>query len=151
MRSLRYAMDISDTAIAQIIKLSGGNTEKSDIINMMKKEEEDGYLPCDDILLSYFLDGLIIQKRGPKPADSDGGKPADPRLDNNVILKKLRVAFVLKEEDIEAIMALAAFSVSKPEISAIFRKHGHKNYRPCGDQFLRYFLKGLALKLRSAN
>jgi len=148
MRSLRYAMDISDTAIVQLIKLSGGHAEKAEIIGMMKKEEEPGYLSCDDAMLNAFLDGLIIQKRGPKTSEPGQEQAVEMRLDNNVILKKLRVAFMLKEEDIEALMKLADFSVSRPEISALFRKPGHKNYRPCGDQFLRYFLKGLTLKQR---
>jgi uncharacterized protein YehS (DUF1456 family) len=40
--------------------------------------------------------------------------------------------------------------VSKPELSALFRKVGHTNYRPCGDQLLRNFLKGLTLRVRPA-
>jgi uncharacterized protein YehS (DUF1456 family) len=38
--------------------------------------------------------------------------------------------------------------VSKPELSALFRKVGHTNYRECGDQLLRNFLKGLTLRVR---
>jgi uncharacterized protein YehS (DUF1456 family) len=30
----------------------------------------------------------------------------------------------------------------------LFRKVGHDNYRPCGDQLLRNFLKGLTLRVR---
>ncbi len=42
----------------------------------------------------------------------------------------------------------ADFRVSKPEISALFRNPDHKNYRDCGDQLLRYFLKGLTSRIR---
>ncbi|WP_016599899.1 DUF1456 family protein, partial [Yersinia pestis] len=42
------------------------------------------------------------------------------------------------------------FPVSKPELNALFRKEGSKNFRPCGDQVLRYFLKGLTLRIRGA-
>ena len=69
-------------------------------------------------------------------------------INNNVVLKKLRVAFELKEEHLYEIMAAAEFKISKPELSALFRKKGHKNYRACGDQFLRNFLKGLTLCIR---
>ncbi|WP_303266377.1 DUF1456 family protein, partial [Pseudomonas aeruginosa] len=85
-------------------------------------------------------------------------RPAPPRppplpplelpLSNNMILKKLRVAFELKEEDLHAILASVDFPVSKPELSALFRKPGHSNYRTCGDQLLRNFLKGLTLRVR---
>jgi len=44
----------------------------------------------------------------------------------------------------------AGFSVSKPELSALFRQPDHKNYRACGDQMLRNFLKGLTLRVRGA-
>ncbi|MDD5404786.1 MAG: DUF1456 family protein, partial [Sulfuricella sp.] len=63
-------------------------------------------------------------------------------------LKKLRVAFELKEEDMHKVLELAGFGVSKPELSALFRQKGHKNYRACGDQLLRNFLKGLVIRLR---
>jgi uncharacterized protein YehS (DUF1456 family) len=49
-----------------------------------------------------------------------------------------------------AILKAAEFPVSKPELSALFRKVGHTNYRPCGDQLLRNFLKGLTLRVRPA-
>ena len=77
--------------------------------------------------------------------------PAQPvqwPINNNIILKKLRVAFELKDADLHDILQAADFPVSKPELSALFRKEGQKNYRPCGDQLLRNFLKGLALRLR---
>jgi uncharacterized protein YehS (DUF1456 family) len=63
---------------------------------------------------------------------------------NNTVLKKLRVAFELKEDDMHAILQSVDFPVSKPELNALFRKAGHSNYRACGDQLLRNFLKGLA-------
>jgi uncharacterized protein YehS (DUF1456 family) len=66
-------------------------------------------------------------------------------MTNNIILKKLRVAFELQEGDMYDVMETAGIRVSKPELSALFRKYGHKNYRPCGDQFLRNFLKGLTI------
>jgi uncharacterized protein YehS (DUF1456 family) len=47
-----------------------------------------------------------------------------------------------------AILKAAEFPVSKPELSALFRKFGHTNYRTCGDQLLRNFLKGLTLRVR---
>jgi len=64
-------------------------------------------------------------------------------LTNNDILKKLRVALNLKDDDIIHILKLAEFEISKTELSAIFRKDDHPNYRPCGDQLLRNFLNGL--------
>lgn len=64
-------------------------------------------------------------------------------LTNNDILKKIRVALELKDEDIVHILKLAEFEVSKTELNALFRKPDHPNYKECGDQLLRNFLNGL--------
>jgi hypothetical protein len=64
------------------------------------------------------------------------------------VLKKLRIAFELTDADMHEVFAGAGFAVSKPELSALFRQPGHRNYRACGDQMLRHFLKGLTMRLR---
>ncbi len=46
------------------------------------------------------------------------------------------------------LVADAGFPLSKPEMSALFRQPDHKNFRLCGDQLMRHFLKGLTLRLR---
>jgi uncharacterized protein YehS (DUF1456 family) len=69
-------------------------------------------------------------------------------MTNNLVLKKLRVAFELKEDDMLAVLHDAGFEVSRPELSALFRAPTHKNYRACGDQLLRNFLKGLTARVR---
>lgn len=65
------------------------------------------------------------------------------------MLKKVKIAFSLTSHDILDIMALAGLEISNSELSAVLRKEGHRNYKTCGDRYLRYFLKGLALDYRS--
>jgi len=72
-------------------------------------------------------------------------------LANNDILKKIRIALELKEADMLAVFQLAGFPTSKSELTALFRTKGHENYKECGDQLLRNFLKGLTLKFRDAD
>ena len=73
----------------------------------------------------------------------------DYGLDNiSFNIKKIRIALELREEEMIAIMKLADFTLSKYELSALFRRADHKNYRPCGNQFLRNFLRGLAVYCR---
>ena len=98
------------------------------------------------ILITIFLNGLITYRRGKiddKPAQS---KPIFPPLSNNVIFKKLRIAFDLKEDELIELMSLADYEISKNELSAIFRKPGHKHYRECSDDFLMGFLIGLTFR-----
>ncbi|WP_422417068.1 DUF1456 family protein [Pseudomonas sp. GZD-222] len=146
LRSLRYLLDVNDAKLADIIKLTGFEVATDDIVSYLKKDEEEGFVRCPDEVIAHFLDGLVIFKRG-----KDESRPAQPvelPVTNNIIMKKLRVAFELKEDDLHAILKAADFPVSKPELSALFRKVGHNNYRPCGDQLLRNFLKGLTLRVR---
>jgi uncharacterized protein YehS (DUF1456 family) len=147
LRSIRYALDLGDAKVVEIIKLAGRDIAQSDLASFLKKEDEEGFVECDDGVMVSFLDGLIIHKRGKMESRPDQDKKPE-RLTNNTILKKLRVAFELKEEDLHKVLELAGFSVSKPELSALFRVKGHKNYRACGDQLLRNFLKGLTVRHR---
>lgn len=148
LRSIRYALDLSDAKVVEMIKLAEREIEQADVTSLLKKEDEEGFVECGDDVLASFLDGLIIQKRGKMESRPDQNKKPEPRLTNNAILKKLRVAFELKEEDMHKVLELAGFGISKPELSALFRAKGHKNYRACGDQLLRNFLKGLVIRHR---
>ena len=69
-------------------------------------------------------------------------------MDNNDVMKKLRVALQLKDDDIIEILKLVDFNITKTELSAIFRREDHENYKPCGDQILRNFLNGLVIYKR---
>lgn len=69
-------------------------------------------------------------------------------LSNNDVMKKLRVALKLRDDDIIKIFSLVDFSVSKSELGAIFRNEDHPKYMECGDQFLRNFLNGLVIHMR---
>ena len=69
-------------------------------------------------------------------------------LGNNAILWKLRIALKLKDTDIIEILKLADFDISRAELSALFRREDHKNYKQCGDQILRRFLDGLIIRNR---
>jgi uncharacterized protein YehS (DUF1456 family) len=69
-------------------------------------------------------------------------------MTNNDILKKLRVALHLRDDDIIHILGLKDFKITKSELGAIFRKEGHPKYMEAGDQILRNFLNGLIIHMR---
>jgi uncharacterized protein YehS (DUF1456 family) len=69
-------------------------------------------------------------------------------MTNNDILKKLRVALHLRDDDIIHILSLKDFKITKSELGAVFRKEGHPKYMEAGDQLLRNFLNGLIIHLR---
>tara|TARA_R110002049_G_scaffold97317_5_gene237280 strand:+ start:442 stop:816 length:375 start_codon:yes stop_codon:yes gene_type:complete len=69
-------------------------------------------------------------------------------MTNNDIIKKLRVALMLRDDDIVEILKLVDFKISTSELGAFFRKEDHPKYMECGDQVLRNFLNGLVIHLR---
>lgn len=148
LRSIRYLLDLSDGKIVDILHLADPTLviDKVDIHSFLKKDEEEGYADCSDAVLARFLDGLVFHLRGKD--DSLPQRPFETRVSNNVVMKKLRVAFELKDVDMHHIFEEAGFPVSKPELSALFRQPDHKHFRLCGDQMLRNFLKGLTRRVR---
>ncbi|OVE81615.1 hypothetical protein BVY03_03165 [bacterium K02(2017)] len=146
IRRIRYAFDFNDTKMIAIFNSVGHIVSREQIINWLKKDDEKNYSSCNDTHMALFLNGLIIEKRGKK-----NGPQAEheTQLTNNIILIKLKIALNLKAEDVLKLLSLADFTLGKHELSALFRKPGHKHYRECKDQILRYFLKGMQIKHRN--
>jgi uncharacterized protein YehS (DUF1456 family) len=148
LRSVRYMLSINDAKMVEIVKLDGFDVEVAAMAAYVIKEGEPGFERCPDEVMAHFLNGLVYFKRGKD--DKFPAPEIELPITNNLVLKKLRVAFELKDVDLHQIFTAVEFRTSKPELSALFRKPGTKNYRPCGDQMLRYFLKGLARRIRGA-
>ena len=141
LRSLRYTLKTNNSGLVRIFALADAPVSAEQLVPWLKKEDEEGFVRCPDVVLANFLNGLIYDKRG-----KDASAPplaVERRVNNNIVLKKLRIAFSLKTDDILAILTQQKFRVSMPEITAMMRAPEHKNFRECGDQFLRYFLRGL--------
>jgi len=145
LRRLRYALNLNGESIAGLCTLGGQEIRPIDVLMLLKKEEETGYVVCDDTVMTAFLDGLIISRRGARVPKPGLAKTTDMALNNNLILRKLRIALELNDEAMLAILEKAGVQLSKSELSAMFRAEGHRNYKPCGDQFLRNFIRGLTL------
>lgn len=142
LRRLRYALQIKDGQVAEMIGYTGKTIPTSLVESWLKREEEPGYVELGDGDLCRFLDGLIIEKRGPRP-DGQGPEPLE-HLSLNEVLKKLRIALELKDEEMNAVFQKAEFVVTKAELGSFFRKEGHRNYRKCPEQVLRKFIQGLS-------
>ena len=144
LRRLRYALNIKDNVMVQIFKRGNIVLTREDVIDYLKKDIDEGFKKLNNNDLISFLDGLIIQKRGKR---EDGTPIPQVKVTknnlNNILLRKLRIALSFKSYDMIKIFKLGGVEISEGELSALFRSEDHKNYKECGDKYIRVFLKGL--------
>ena len=149
LRRVRYALNLNDQAMIDIFALGDVEISRGELLDLLKKDNQEGYAGLDNKRLDAFLKGLIIYKRGKLETPPGQAQKPEAPLTNNGVLKKLRIALNFKEEDMLNTLKLADFEISKGELSAFFRQKGHKNYRECGDQIIRNFLQGLTIHFRN--
>ncbi len=147
LRQLRTALHLDDAGMIAIYKEAGFAMNPVTLPMLLKTEEEDGFIPCANQLLAFFLDGLIIHRRGRRESSGGQSKPSAD-IDNNIILKKLRIALDLKEEDLLGIMNQAGMPIAKGDLAPLFHAKGHKRYKECSDRFLQTFMQGIAQLLK---
>jgi uncharacterized protein YehS (DUF1456 family) len=143
LRRLRYTFNFNDQKMIALFNLAKLTVSREQISYWLKKEDDPKVVNCTDVQLSTFLNGLIIDKRG----ERDGESPQpEKRINNNLILNKLKIALALRAEDVIDMMSTSGIKMTKPELSAFFRKPDHKHYRECKDQFLRNFIQAIDTK-----
>ena len=143
LRRLRFAFNWNDDSVIDLFRLGDKVVTRTEISNWLKKDEDEAFESIIDKNLAALLNGFIIHKRGRR----EGAEVVNEKtLINNLVLKKLKIALSLTDEDIVEILDLAKFKVSKHEINAFFRAPTQSQYRLCKDQILRNFLMGLQIK-----
>jgi len=146
LRRIRYMFNFNNSDIIRLIELTGHDAKISDVRDWLKQKDDPLLKELRDRELAIFLNGLIIHTRGRK----DGPLPVpEERLNNNIILRKLKIALNLQTDDSLNLFSLVDVKLSKHELSAFFRNPGHKSYRPCMDQYLRNFLTALQRKYKN--
>ena len=141
LRRLRYALNLDDAAVGELFALGGSPTDPEQVARRLLRDDDPDLFFCDDDAFEAFLDGLILKRRGPPK----GNAPPPPwtGITNNAVLKKLRIALNLYEEDMLKLFAAGGRMLSKGELTVLFRKPTHKHYRACDDQLLSVFLEGI--------
>ena len=145
LRRVRYTFDYNDQKIIDLFAMANVSVSRSQVSDWLKKDTDPAFRLLPDGMLAAFLNGWIIEKRGRQ----EGREIVNEKeLTNNVILRKIKIALELKDDDIIEFYDLADVRLSKHELSAFFRNPKKPQYRPCQDQFLRNFLQGMQRKLR---
>jgi uncharacterized protein YehS (DUF1456 family) len=70
MKKLRVAMKFTDDDIVHVLSLVDFRVTKTELSAIFRNEDHPNFKPCGDQILRNFLNGLIIYKRGPRPAKS---------------------------------------------------------------------------------
>ena len=127
LRRIRFLYNYSDTRMQDIYNLTDFKTEEIQIINWLRREDEESYSEMEDVELATFLDGLIIEKRGKR----EGEMPKPEKvLNNNIILKKLKIALNLTSDEMLELLHSKDKNISKHELSAFFRNPNRAQFLP---------------------
>ena len=138
---IQKALSLTTEDILQAYLLEDYKMNASHLEALLKRHQDKEFVQASYEELGIFLDGLVSLKRGSSPKKTNEDEAVE--LTNNLILKKLRIALELKEAETEIIFGLADVKLSKQQLSSLFRKEGHKNFKPCSDELLMAFLEGL--------
>jgi len=141
LKKIQSILDIDSKEMHSIFELNGFKVPQKRVDGYLSDPDSKEFLDCGYEAFGEFLDGLIVYKRG--ELRSSGTNQIS--LSNNLILKKLRVAFELKESDIFEIFKLVDIDITKGELSSLFRSEDHKKFRYCPDSILTLFLDGLKI------
>ena len=145
LRKIRYTFDYTDEKMMSIFKSADVDVDRAQVSKWLKRDEDEDFEGIYDKSLASFLNGFINVRRGKKEGEQP--KP-EKTLNNNIILRKLKIALNLKDTDVLELLGLADFRFSKSELSALFRKPTHQHFRQCKDQVIRNFLHGMQIKYK---
>jgi len=109
LRKIRYIFDYNDDKMVKIFKSGGLEVDRAQVTAWLKPDDHEEFVGIYDKPLAFFLNGFINEKRGKRE-----GPPAkaEKTLNNNLILRKIKIALNLKDVDIIKIMDLADMRIS---------------------------------------
>lgn len=139
LRRIAAALPLSDEDMVRLVDLAGLTERLPAPAGLLLDPDTAGHVPCDDASLLTLLDALIVLRRG-----SSGGKP--PVLSaatNNVVLKKLRIALDLRDQDMLDLFERAGVHMRRSQLGALFRAETNKHFQACSDGHLLCFLTAL--------
>ncbi len=145
IRRTKHIFSLNNPKMIEIFNSVGFDVTKEQIAGWIKRDDDPEVVLMADTVLAAFLNGFIIEKRGKK----EGPLPVpEQELNNNIVLRKFRIALDMKDTDMLDIFKLSHTQISKHELSSFFRKKDHRNFAYCKDQFLRNFFHGMQAKYK---
>lgn len=147
-RKLTQALGLNTAQIQTLFALADIDLSDKDVANLLKTDYQPGFTAMPEYILIIFLNNLIEQQRGKKADAEVEVIEKHAKISNNDVLKKLRVAFVLHEQDLRDALKLVTIELTKSDLAALFRKAGHEHYKACDDELVLDFIEGIGLLLQ---
>lgn len=147
-RKITQSLTLGNLQIQQLFALSAIDLNDKEIANLLKTDYQPGFEPMPDYVLLIFLNNLIEQQRGKKNDAEQEVIEKHAKISNNDVLKKLRIAYNLREQQVRDALKLATIELTKSDLAALFRKPGHVHFKACDDELVLDFIEGLGLLLQ---
>lgn len=146
-RKITQSLTLDIAQIQQLFSLADIELSEKEVANLLKTDYQPGFEAMPEYVLLIFLNSLIEQQRGKKEDAEKAVIEKHAKVSNNDVLKKLRVAFNLHEQQVREALALATIELTKSDLAALFRKPGHVHFKACDDELVLDFIEGLGLWL----
>ena len=140
LSTIMNSLKLNKVDILKSYKLADKKITQDDVDDILREPSDEKFILLSDEGFELFLNGFISYKRGPSDKKR---KKQKIYFSNNIILKKLKIALDLKDEDIITIFENDGLEITKSQLTSYFRRDGHINYRKCSDSLLKRFIKGL--------
>lgn len=146
-RKITQSLHFETAQIQQLFAITDIDLSEKEVANLLKTDYQPGFEPMPDYILLIFLNNIIEQQRGKKAEAEREVVEKHSKVANNDVLKKLRIAFNLHEQQVRDALKLATIELTKSDLSALFRKPGHVHFKACEDDLVLDFIEGLGLLL----
>lgn len=147
-RKITQSLPFATTQIQALFAPSNIDLSDKEVANLLKTDYQPGFEPMPEYILITFLNNLIDQERGKKTDAEVEVIEKHAKISNNDVLKKLRIAYVLQEQDLRDALKLVTIELTKSDLAALFRKAGHEHYKACDDELVLDFIEGIGLLLQ---
>jgi uncharacterized protein YehS (DUF1456 family) len=146
-RKITQSLTLDTAQVQQLFSLADIELSEKEVANLLKTDYQPGFEAMPEYVLLIFLNSLIEQQRGKKEGAEKTVIEKHAKVFNNDVLKKLRVAFNLHEQQVREALGLATIELTKSDLAALFRKPGHVHFKACDDELVLDFIEGLGLWL----
>lgn len=145
LKRIRYTFELNDAQVVKLFSLGGSKVTTDMVISWTNKEDDENFMILEDIDLAIVLNGFIISRRGARP---DSPPTPEKIMNNNLILKKIKIALALTTEDIIEMYIMIDKQIGMHELNACLRNPKQNQYRIFQDQYLRQFMNSVQHKFR---